>query len=175
MRGFFMAMDLKVIDTGFFKLDGGAMFGVVRKAIWNKLNPADENNMCTWAMRCLLVETQGRKILIDTGIGSKQSEKFFKNFFLHGESSLLGSLQQHGLSPEDITDVFLTHLHFDHVGGAVTKLSENNFVTTFSECHVLESQKTLVPHATNPNPREKASFSNGKLITLGRVGAITVD
>ncbi len=171
MRGFFMAMDLKVIDTGFFKLDGGAMFGVVPKAIWNKLNPADENNMCTWAMRCLLVETQGRKILIDTGIGSKQSEKFFKNFFLHGESSLLGSLQQHGLSPEDITDVFLTHLHFDHVGGAVTKLSENNFVTTFPNATYWSHKKHWY-HATNPNPREKASFLTENLLPLAESGQL---
>ena len=105
-------MKLHVIDTGFFKLDGGAMFGVVPKTIWQKTNPADENNMCTWAMRCLLVETNDRLILIDNGIGNKQDAKFFSHYYLHGNASLETSLQKAGFTFSDITDMFLTHLHF---------------------------------------------------------------
>ncbi len=112
-------MKLHVVNTGNFKLDGGAMFGVVPKTIWSKTNPADKNNMCSWAMRCLLIETDKKKILIDTGIGNKQSEKFFKYFYLHGQDSLLKSLEKINISAEEITDVFFTHLHFDHCGGAV--------------------------------------------------------
>src|SRR6266498_1930248 len=100
------AMKLYTIDTGFFKLDGGAMFGVVPKSIWNKLNPADENNMCTWAMRCLLVEDGNRLVLIDNGMGDKQSEKFFSYYFPHGDDTLIKSLAKHRFIPEDITDVF---------------------------------------------------------------------
>src|SRR5688572_19145042 len=110
-------MRLHVIDTGLFKLDGGAMFGVVPKSIWQKSNPADSNNMCTWAMRCLLIEDGDRLILIDTGMGNKQDEKFFSYYYLSGDATLLGSLKQKGFSPDDVTDVFLTHLHFDHCGG----------------------------------------------------------
>src|SRR5690606_6785768 len=117
-------MNLYTIDTGLFKLDGGAMHGVVPKSLWQKLNPADENNLCSWAMRCLLVETEGRLILIDTGIGDKQDEKFFSHYYLHGEGNLEKSLQRYGFSMEDITDVFLTHLHFDHVGGAVKRVGD---------------------------------------------------
>src|SRR5882757_3951379 len=101
-------MKLHTIDTGFFKLDGGAMFGVVPKTIWNRTNPADENNLCTWAMRCLLVEDEGRLILIDTGIGNKQDDRFFSYYYLHGNASLNSSLAAAGFSPDDITDVFLT-------------------------------------------------------------------
>src|SRR5882757_5690467 len=112
-------MKLSVINTGFFKLDGGAMFGVVPKTIWNKSNPADENNPFTWAMRCLLIEDNGRLILVDTGIGNKQDQKFFSHYYLHGDATLDSSLAKLGFHRNDITDVFLTHLHFDHVGGAV--------------------------------------------------------
>src|SRR5476649_1158868 len=110
-------MKLHTIDTGFFKLDGGAMFGVLPKSIWNKTNPADDNNLCTWAMRCLLVADEGRLILIDTGIGDKQDAKFLSHYYLHGESTLESSLAKYGFQKDDITDVFLTHLHFDHCGG----------------------------------------------------------
>src|SRR5689334_10802585 len=109
-------MKLHVINTGFFKLDGGAMFGVVPKTIWQKTNPPDEINLCTWAMRCLLIEDGNRLILIDNGIGDKQDAKFFSHYFLHGNDSLMPSLKQAGFSPNDITDMFLTHLHFDHCG-----------------------------------------------------------
>ncbi len=117
-------MKLYTINTGFFKLDGGAMFGVVPKTIWNKLNQADENNLCTWAMRCLLIEDGNKLILIDNGIGDKQDEKFFSHYHLHGEDSLDKSLAQHGFSRADVTDVFLTHLHFDHCGGSIIRQGE---------------------------------------------------
>ena len=105
-------MQLYTIDTGFFKLDGGAMFGVVPKTIWNKLNPADENNMCTWAMRCLLIQDGNRLILVDNGIGNKQDDKFLGHYYLHGNDTLEKSLAKYGFNSDDITDVFLTHLHF---------------------------------------------------------------
>ena len=125
-----MFTNIQVINTGNFKLDGGAMFGVVPKTIWSKTNPADENNMCSWAMRCLLIESEKKKILIDTGIGNKQNEKFFKYFYLHGDDSLLNSLENIQVSPNQITDVFFTHLHFDHCGGAVIK-KNNRFELLF--------------------------------------------
>jgi len=114
-------MELYSIDTGFFKLDGGAMFGVVPKSIWQKLNPADENNMCSWAMRCLLIKDGKRLILVDNGIGNKQDAKFFSYYYLHGDATLDSSLAAHGFHRDDITDVFLTHLHFDHCGGSITR------------------------------------------------------
>ena len=109
-------MQLYTIDTGYFKLDGGAMFGVVPKTLWQKTNPADENNMCNWAMRSMLIEDGNRLMLVDTGIGDKQSEKFFSHYHLHGNDSLHGNLAKLGFHANDITDVFLTHLHFDHCG-----------------------------------------------------------
>ncbi|MCK7559212.1 MBL fold metallo-hydrolase [Chitinophaga sedimenti] len=112
-------MKLYTINTGMFKLDGGAMFGVVPKTIWQKLNPPDNNNLCTWAMRCLLIEDGKRLILIDNGIGDKQDEKFFGHYYLHGNDTLEKSLAAHGFHRDDITDVFLTHLHFDHCGGSI--------------------------------------------------------
>ena len=134
-------MKVSAIDTGFFKLDGGAMYGVVPKTIWNKFNPADENNMCNWAMRCLLVETGNRKVLIDTGIGTKKSNKFYSYYFLNGNDTLLGSLSLKGLEPKDITDVVLTHLHFDHVGGAVVKNNDGVLVPTFPNATYHVSKK----------------------------------
>src|SRR5246127_3722726 len=111
-------MELYTIHTGNFKLDGGAMFGVVPKSMWNKLNPADENNMCNWAMRCLLIEERDKLIFIDTGMGDKQDAKFFDRYYLNGDDSLEKSLAANGFTKDDITDVILTHLHFDHCGGA---------------------------------------------------------
>ena len=110
-------MKISVINTGYFKLDGGAMFGVVPKSIWSKTNPPDSNNMCSWAMRSMLIEMDNQLILIDTGIGNKQSDKFFSYYFLHGEESLEKSINKAGYSLDEVTDVFLTHLHFDHCGG----------------------------------------------------------
>src|SRR5919199_760318 len=112
-------MTLQTLDTGLFKLDGGAMFGVVPKPLWNKLTPADEQNRCTWAMRCLLYEQDGRLLVVDTGIGDKQDAKFFGHYDLHGDATLLTSIRAAGYDVSDVTDVLLTHLHFDHVGGAV--------------------------------------------------------
>src|SRR5690242_7252422 len=114
-------MNLHVIDTGFFKLDGGAMFGVVPKSIWQKTNPANEQNLCNWAMRCLLIEDGNRTILIDNGLGTKQDAKFFSYYFLNGDATLQSSLHRAGFEPGDITDMFLTHLHFDHCGGGVER------------------------------------------------------
>ena len=149
-------MKIHVINTGNFKLDGGAMFGVVPKTIWSKTNPADENNMCSWAMRCLLIEVEEKKILIDTGIGDKQSEKFFKYFYLHGEDNLLNSLKKINIHPDEITHVFFTHLHFDHCGGAIIK-EENSLKLLFQNAIHLTNLKHW-ELANNPNGREKASF-----------------
>jgi glyoxylase-like metal-dependent hydrolase (beta-lactamase superfamily II) len=149
-------MKLSIIDTGYFKLDGGAMFGVVPKTIWEKLETPDEKNLCSWAMHCMLVQTDNRNILIDCGIGNKQSEKFFSYYELHGDSSLILSLENAGLNKSDITDVFLTHLHFDHVGGAVS-LDNGNYVPTFPNATYWSNQLHW-QWAMNPNSREKASF-----------------
>jgi len=164
-------MQLHTIDTGFFKLDGGAMFGVVPKVMWQKMNPPDAHNLCTWAMRCLLIEAGDRLILIDTGIGDKQSEKFFSYFHPHGEASLLGSIVEKGYSPDDITDVILTHLHFDHVGGAVTKNSDGAFRPTFKNA-TYWSHSTHWDWAMTPNPREKASFLQENFVPLQESGQL---
>jgi len=157
-------MNLHVINTGFFKLDGGAMFGVVPKSIWQKSNPADERNLCTWAMRCLLIEDQGRLMLIDNGIGNKQDEKFYSFYFLHGQDSLAGSLKKAGFSPEDITDMFLTHLHFDHCGGGV-QYENGNPVLTFKNAQYWSNEDHW-QWATKPNPREKASFLSENILPM---------
>ncbi len=151
-------MRLRVINTGFFKLDGGAMFGVVPKSIWHRTNPADENNLCTWAMRCLLIEDGNRLILIDTGIGTKQDAKFLAHYYLHGDDTLEKSLNQLEFQFTDITDVFLTHLHFDHCGGAV-QYNQNRtaFELAFPNATYWSNQNHW-QWATQPNAREKASF-----------------
>ena len=163
-------MNLYTIDTGFFKLDGGAMFGVVPKSIWNKTNPADENNLCTWAMRCLLVEDAGRLILIDTGIGNKQSEKFFSHYYLHGSDTLDKSLAKYGFTRDDITDVFLTHLHFDHVGGAILRQGES-LVPAFKNAQYW-SNKDHWEWAVYPNEREKASFLKENILPIQESGQL---
>jgi len=164
-------MKISTIDTGFFKLDGGAMFGVVPKRLWQRLNPADENNMCTWAMRCLLIETGDRKILVDCGIGDKQDAKFRSHFEPHGNSSLSQSIEQKGLSPEDITDVILTHLHFDHCGGAVIRNEEGALVPAFPNA-MYWSNKVHFDWAMQPNPREKASFLKENFVPLQEAGIL---
>ncbi|MDX1939546.1 MAG: MBL fold metallo-hydrolase [Saprospiraceae bacterium] len=164
-------MKISTIETGFLKLDGGAMFGIVPKRLWQKLNPPDENNLCTWAMRCLLVETDNRKILIDTGIGDKQDEKFRSHFEPHGDKTLVNSLLEKNLHPEDITDVLLTHLHFDHVGGAVKFDSNGKLVPTFPNA-TYWSNEIHWNWAMNPNEREKASFLKENFVPLREAGVI---
>lgn len=150
-------MKLYKIETGNLKLDGGAMFGVVPKVIWQKLYPADENNLGNWAMRCLLVVTEDRKILIDTGMGDKQDAKFFSHYYPNGNDTLESSLKKAGFSFDDITDVIITHLHFDHVGGAVKKNNDGSYAPAFPNAlyHISKTQWEL---AKKPNRREKASF-----------------
>jgi glyoxylase-like metal-dependent hydrolase (beta-lactamase superfamily II) len=164
-------MKLHSINTGLFKLDGGAMFGVVPKSIWNKLNPADNNNMCTWAMRCMLIETGNKLILIDTGIGSKQDDKFFSFYYLHGEDTLQKSLNTLGFSSEDITDVILTHLHFDHVGGAVERNKDGKLLPAFKNS-TYWSHESHWQWATNPNDREKASFLKENFMPIQESGQL---
>jgi glyoxylase-like metal-dependent hydrolase (beta-lactamase superfamily II) len=161
-------MKLHVIDTGFFKLDGGAMFGIVPKSIWQRTNPPDEKNLCTWALRCLLIEDGKRLILIDTGIGRKQDEKFFSHYYLHGEHSLASSLKRAGFSANDITDVFLTHLHFDHCGGGVTKNNERLELTFPNATYW--SNEAHWNWATKPNPREKPSFLSENILPIKESG-----
>lgn len=157
-------MKIYTINTGMFKLDGGAMHGVVPKSMWQKQNAADENNMCTWAMRCMLVDTGNSKILIDTGIGNKQDDKFFGHFHLHGNDSLLQSLATIGYQPEDISDVFLTHLHFDHCGGAIMRVGDE--LLPVFENATYWSDKLHWKSATNPNDREKASFLKDNILPI---------
>jgi glyoxylase-like metal-dependent hydrolase (beta-lactamase superfamily II) len=163
-------MELYTIDTGFFKLDGGAMFGVVPKSIWQKLNPADENNMCTWAMRCLLIKDGKRLILVDNGIGNKQDAKFFSYYYLHGDATLDSSLAAHGFHRDDITDVFLTHLHFDHCGGCIIREGDR-LVPAFKNA-VYWSNEAHWNWATQPNEREKASFLKENILPIQESGQL---
>jgi glyoxylase-like metal-dependent hydrolase (beta-lactamase superfamily II) len=168
-------MKISVINTGFFKLDGGAMFGVVPKSIWSKLNPPDDKNLCTWAMRCLLIETDEKKILIDTGIGDKQDERFRSHFEPHGEDNLKKNLAEKGVKVEDITDVFLTHLHFDHCGGALIQNQSHNTEGHLSPTFPNATYWTNQTHfnwAMNPNGREAASFLKENFITLHEQGVL---
>ena len=151
-------MKIHVLNTGFFKLDGGAMFGVVPKSIWQKTNPADSSNMCSWALRSMLIEDGEKLILIDTGIGNKQSEKFFSYYFLHGDDDLDKNLHNLGFQRADITDVFLTHLHFDHCGGAIAWNAQKNMYQPAFPNAKFWSNKEHWEWAINPNNREKASF-----------------
>ena len=164
-------MKLFTINAGFFKLDGGAMFGVVPKSIWQKTNPADENNLCTWTTRCLLIQDEERLILIDNGIGYKQDERFLKHYYLHGDDSLEKSLEFHGFSKNDITDVFLTHLHFDHCGGSIERLEDGSLVPAFKNA-VYWSNKAHWDWAVNPNDREKASFLKENILPIQESGKL---
>jgi len=163
-------MNLYPIHTGNFKLDGGAMFGVVPKSIWNKSNPADENNLCTWAMRCLLIEEGDKLILIDNGIGDKQDAKFLSHYFLHGNDTLDSSLAKYGFSRKDITDVFLTHLHFDHCGGSIIREGDK-LVTAFPNAVYWSNEKHW-QWATKPNDREKASFLKENILPIQESGQL---
>lgn len=163
-------MTLHTIDTGLFKLDGGAMFGVVPKTIWQKTNPADANNLCTWAMRCLLIENDNKLTLIDTGIGNKQDEKFFSHYYLHGNDSMEKSLAALGFQSSDITDVFLTHLHFDHVGGAIVREGEK-LSPAFKNANYWSNERHW-QWATEPNQREKASFLKENILPIQESGQL---
>lgn len=163
-------MQIYSLHTGNFKLDGGAMFGVVPKSIWQKTNPADENNLCTWSLRCMLVVSGDRTILIDTGMGNKQDAKFFSHYQPSQTKTIAEALSIHGFTPNDITDVLLTHLHFDHVGGAVN--NENG------ELKLALPKATYwvsAPHwetAIHPNRREKASFLKENIMPLKESGQL---
>ncbi|MDT3401630.1 MBL fold metallo-hydrolase [Mucilaginibacter terrae] len=163
--------ELFTINTGLFKLDGGAMFGVVPKTIWSKTNPADENNLCTLAMRCLLVKDNDRLILIDTGIGTKLSDKVKPFYHLHGDDTLEKSLASYGFTPDDITDVLLTHLHLDHVGGAVIKYGEQ-LLPAFKNATYWTNEEHWQWATENPNDREKASFLKENLEPLQQSGRL---
>ncbi len=149
-------MELNLINTGYFKLDGGAMFGVVPKSLWSRTNPADENNLCSWAMRSLIIKDGNRSFVIDSGMGDKQSDKFFGHYHLHGNDSLANGLKKADIGFNEITDAFLTHLHFDHCGGGV-KREGDKLIPTFGEA-IYWSNKEHWKWATEPNPRERASF-----------------
>ncbi len=167
-------MKLFPINTGNLKLDGGAMFGVVPKVMWSKLYPCDENNLCNWSMRCLLIVDGDRRILIDCGIGDKQSEKFLSNYFLNGEDTLEKSLAAHGFTTDDITDVILTHLHFDHAGGAIRWNSDRTgYIPTFKNATYHTSRQQW-EWGTSPNNREKASFLKENILPIGETGKLNL-
>jgi glyoxylase-like metal-dependent hydrolase (beta-lactamase superfamily II) len=163
-------MRLHAINTGFFKLDGGAMFGVVPKRMWSKIQPADANNLCTWAMRCLLIEDGGKLILVDNGIGNKQDAKFLGHYELHGEDSLDKSLAALGFHRDDITDVLLTHLHFDHCGGSIVREGER-LVPAFRNAEYWSHSRHWA-WATEPNDREKASFLKENILPIQESGQL---
>ena len=163
-------MKLYAINTGYFKLDGGAMFGVVPKSIWNKINPADENNLSSWALRCMLIEEDNRLILIDNGNGDKQDAKFFSHYHLHGDDTLEKSLAKYGFNKDDITDVFLTHLHFDHCGGSIIREGEK-LVPAFNNATYWSNLEHW-DWAVNPNEREKASFLKENILPIEESGRL---
>jgi glyoxylase-like metal-dependent hydrolase (beta-lactamase superfamily II) len=165
-------MKIYPIEAGNFKLDGGAMFGVVPKTIWNKTSPADENNLIDIAARCLLIENGKQLILIDNGMGSKQSEKFFGYYSLWGSYSLDKSLAKHGFHRDDVTDVFLTHLHFDHCGGSVNwNKNKTGYEVAFKNAHYW-TNKNHWEWATKPNAREKASFLSENILPMQESGQL---
>jgi glyoxylase-like metal-dependent hydrolase (beta-lactamase superfamily II) len=163
-------MQVYSIPTGFFKLDGGAMFGVVPKTLWSKVHPADENNLCNWAMRCLLIEEGDKLILVDNGIGDKQDARFFSHYYLHGDDSLDRSLAAHGFHRDDITDVLLTHLHFDHCGGSIVREGDR-LVPAFKNA-TYWSHSRHWKWATEPNDREKASFLKENILPIQASGQL---
>ncbi len=163
-------MKLYTIDTGYFKLDGGAMFGVVPKSLWQRTNPTDANNLCTWTNRLLLIEDGKRLTLVDTAIGDKQDDKFFGHYYLHGDDTLDKSLARYGFHRDDITDIFLTHLHFDHCGGAIKREGEK-LIPAFKNARFWSNEKHW-NWATKPNPREKASFLKENILPIQESGQL---
>jgi glyoxylase-like metal-dependent hydrolase (beta-lactamase superfamily II) len=163
-------MRLYSINTGYFKLDGGAMFGVVPKSIWNKINPADENNLCSWALRCMLIQDEERLILVDNGNGDKQDAKFFSHYHLHGGDTLEKSLAKYGFNKDDITDVILTHLHFDHCGGSIKKEGDK-LVPNFPNATYWSNLEHW-NWAVHPNEREKASFLKENILPIEESGKL---
>lgn len=165
-------MKIYPLNTGYFKLDGGAMFGVVPKSLWQKTNPADSNNMCSWALRSLLIEDGKRLIIVDNGMGNKQTEKFFGYYYPFGEDSLIGGLSKLGFHPDEVTDVFLTHLHFDHCGGGIKWNNDRTkFEATFKNATYWSNSKHW-QCATVPNPREKASFLKENMLPMQELGQL---
>lgn len=167
-------MKLFPIETGNFKLDGGAMFGVVPKVLWNKVYPADENNLCNWSLRCLLVVDGDRKILIDNGLGEKQDEKWLKHYYLNGDDTLEKSLQKAGFTFDEITDVILTHMHFDHCGGSVKWNDDNTGFTLAFPNATYWTSKQQYDWATKPNRREKASFLKENIYPIEESGRLNL-
>jgi glyoxylase-like metal-dependent hydrolase (beta-lactamase superfamily II) len=163
-------MNLYSINTGYFKLDGGAMFGVVPKVLWNKLCPANSNNLIDMAMRSLLIEDGNRLILIDNGIGNKQDQKFLSHYELYGDDSLDKSLAQYGFHRNDITDVILTHLHFDHCGGSIIR-EGNRLIPAFKKASYWSNEKHW-QWAVYPNAREKASFLKENILPIQESGQL---
>jgi glyoxylase-like metal-dependent hydrolase (beta-lactamase superfamily II) len=163
-------MRLYTVNAGYFKLDGGAMFGVVPKTMWNKANPADADNMCSWAMRCLLIEHGNNLILVDNGMGDKQDEKFFSHFHPHGEDSVAKGLAAHGFTMDDVTDVFLTHLHFDHCGGSIIR-QDGKLVPAFKNAFYWSNRRHW-QSALAPNEREKASFLKENILPIEESGKL---
>jgi len=164
-------MELYSINAGNFRLDGGAMFGVVPKSLWQKIIPADSNNTISLCTRCLLIQNGNKLILIDTGMGDKQSEKFFGYYYLWGEDTLFDSMKKNGFHPDDVTDVFLTHLHFDHCGGGVTRSGESSFKTAFKNAKYW-SNRSHWDWATNPNKRESPSFLKENILPIEESGQL---
>jgi glyoxylase-like metal-dependent hydrolase (beta-lactamase superfamily II) len=159
-------MKIYPLNTGNFKLDGGAMFGVVPKSIWQRINPADDNNMCSWSMRCMLIEDGNKLTLIDNGMGTKQDDKFFSYYYLFGNDSLEGNLNKLGFSTNDVTDMFLTHLHFDHCGGGIKWNNDRTkFEATFKNANYWSNSRHW-KWATEPNQREKASFLKENIMPM---------
>ena len=159
-------MKIHSLNTGNFKLDGGAMFGVVPKSLWNRTNPADSNNMCEWSMRCMLIEDGNKLTLIDNGMGTKQDEKFFSHYYLSGNDTLEGNLNKLGFSTDDVTDMFLTHLHFDHCGGGIKwNKDKTKFEATFKNVTYWTNSRHW-KWATEPNQREKVSFMKENIIPM---------
>ncbi len=165
-------MELYTIDTGNLKLDGGAMFGVVPKLMWERSYPADENNLCNWAMRCMLVIDGDRKILIDNGIGDKQSKKFLNNFYLNGDDSLEKSLAKHGLTTNDITDMVLTHLHFDHCGGSIKYNNDKTALIPAFKNATYWAGKKHWEWSLVTGTRETASFLKDNILPIQKSGQL---